>query len=825
MNHVSITIDGKQCVAKEGEYVLGVARRNGIFIPALCYVTQCSPTLACRLCLVEVDGKRAYSCNARAKEGMRVVTHTEEIEKERRAIMEIYDMNHPLECGVCDQSGECELQNYTLEMGVDSQHHCIQDTKRPTYNWGRIHYDASLCIVCERCVTVCKDMIGESALKTVPRGGEELDKAWKDKTEKDAYAMWNKLQKSIIGIASGAHILECTQCGECTAICPVGALVGSDFQYTSNAWELKKIPASNPHSSDCSLLYYDVKQTGIHNTRPKIYRVSSDQNYAPLHAAARYGFDFENTVEGKDESAFLKAVELLKTDVDTIEFDSYITNEEALILQKLKEKYGYKLVNQDAYAYQNFMKNFTSTRGKTLYGGDIEAIRTSDFVVSFGTAIKTDSPNLGYAMNNALGMNKGTGVYFHPIADPIVANYSKNLLSVTHRVGAEEAIAYLLLDLFGDKESMPKNMTEYLSHFHTSTKKIIQESIVEEIKEMVRDEETGEEKEVTKSITKLIDKEVEIDANSLVELVGAPVDLVEKMLKLADKKERFSLIVGEDVYQHPRSKNIAKLLGLIERFSPFYVMMIPSKTNTLGVSLICDLDDQRGNFTLGYNIKGDFTLSSLGKGELSMPALNQQEGTFTSFNKRVVPTNAALPYNGYCLNDLANAVGLNAEWTIDYTSQLPISKGFKALAFDTLANRYENDGRENRGYVLEVQETGLDDEVDALGEMQEFSDTIVYRANPVHQFSAFTNKAHQLNEAGALYVSQAFVEAKGLYDGAVVKIKQEENTLIIAIKVDQHIDGMIGYLPTFDTKIDVSSFFKEGYRFASVSIEGASHEQ
>ena len=825
MNHVSITIDGKQCVAKEGEYVLGVARRNGIFIPALCYVTQCSPTLACRLCLVEVDGKRAYSCNARAKEGMRVVTHTEEIEKERRAIMEIYDMNHPLECGVCDQSGECELQNYTLEMGVDSQHHCIQDTKRPTYNWGRIHYDASLCIVCERCVTVCKDMIGESALKTVPRGGEELDKAWKDKTEKDAYAMWNKLQKSIIGIASGAHILECTQCGECTAICPVGALVGSDFQYTSNAWELKKIPASNPHSSDCSLLYYDVKQTGIHNTRPKIYRVSSDQNYAPLHAAARYGFDFENTVEGKDESAFLKAVELLKTDVDTIEFDSYITNEEALILQKLKEKYGYKLVNQDAYAYQNFMKNFTSTRGKTLYGGDIEAIRTSDFVVSFGTAIKTDSPNLGYAMNNALGMNKGTGVYFHPIADSIVANYSKNLLSVTHRVGAEEAIAYLLLDLFGDKESMPKNMTEYLSHFHTSTKKIIQDSIVEEIKEMVRDEETGEEKEVTTSITKLIDKEVEIDANSLVELVGAPVDLVEKMLKLADKKERFSLIVGEDVYQHPRSKNIAKLLGLIERFSPFCVMMIPSKTNTLGVSLICDLDDQRGNFTLGYNIKGDFTLSSLGKGELSMPALNQQEGTFTSFNKRVVPTNAALPYNGYCLNDLANAVGLNAEWTIDYTSQLPISKGFKALAFDTLANRYENDGRENRGYVLEAQETGLHDEVDALGEMQEFPDTIVYRANPVHQFSAFTNKAHQLNEAGALYVSQAFVEAKGLYDGAVVKIKQEENTLIIAIKVDQHIDGMIGYLPTFDTKIDVSSFFKEGYRFASVSIEGASHEQ
>ncbi|NCC20757.1 ferredoxin, partial [Candidatus Saccharibacteria bacterium] len=151
MNDITITIDGKACLAKEGEYVLGVARRNNIFIPALCYVTNCSPTLACRLCLVDIDGKRAYSCNARAKEGMNVITKSEEIEKERRAIMEIYDVNHPLECGVCDQSGECELQNYTLHMGVDAQHHCIADTHRPTKQWGRIHYDASLCIVCERC--------------------------------------------------------------------------------------------------------------------------------------------------------------------------------------------------------------------------------------------------------------------------------------------------------------------------------------------------------------------------------------------------------------------------------------------------------------------------------------------------------------------------------------------------------------------------------------------------------------------------------------------------------------------------------------------------
>jgi len=824
MSDVLITIDGKQCTATEGEYVLGVARRNDIFIPALCYVTNCSPTLACRLCLVDIDGKRAYSCNARAKEGMNVITKTEEIEKERRAIMEIYDINHPLECGVCDQSGECELQNYTLHMGVDSQHHCITDTHRPIKQWGKIHYDASLCIVCERCVTVCKDMIGESALKTVPRGGAELDKAWKDKTEKDAYAMWNKLQKSIIGTASGAETLDCTQCGECTAVCPVGALVSSDFQYTSNAWELQKIPASNPHSSDCSLLFYDVKHTSISNPEPKIYRVNSDHNYAPLHTAARYGFDFQNEVTCKDENAFAQVVELLQTKVDTIVFDSYITNEEALILQKLKEKFGFKLVNDDAKAYQTFLTNFASTAGTSLYSGDLKSISQSNFVVSIGSAIKTDSPNAGYAMNNAIGMNKGAGLYFHPVADPIVASYSKNLLSITHKIGAEEAIAYLLLDLFGDKEAMPKSVVEYLATFHTIEKKTIQESVKEEIKEMVKDEESGEEKEVLKTIEKMVDKEIVIDTNALLELIGAEADLVEKMTKLLDKKDSFSLIAGEDLYTHPRAENIAKLLGLIERFTAFKLVIIPSRTNTLGVSLICDLDEQKGNFSLGYNVKGDFTLSSLGKGDLDMPALNQQEGTFTSMNKSVVPTNAALPFKGYCLNDIANAVGLEAEWTIDYTPYLPSEKGFKKEKFDNLPNRFENDGTENRGYVLELQTLTCKDEVEPISSFTCKEGDVVYQANPVHQFSALTNKAHQLNEAGALYVSSAFLEAKNLNDGAVVTVENETGAkLVIAIKEEKMIDGLIAYLPTFDTKIDTAPFFKEGYRFAHVVIKGVEH--
>ena len=826
MSNITINIDGREIQTQEGELILNAARANDIFIPAICYLTRCSPTLACRICLVEADGKQVYACNAKAKDGMNITTTTENIETERRAIMEVYDVNHPLQCGVCDQSGECELQNYTLEIGVDSQSYAIKDVKREVKDWGHIHYDPGLCIVCERCVTVCKDMIGDNSLKTVARGADAIENEYKESMPKDAYAMWNKLNKSVIGLTSGEEMLDCTSCGECAAVCPVGALVDTEFMYKSNAWELKQIPATCGHCSAGCQITYDVKHTSIENSEDKIYRVMNEWNYVSLCGAGRYGFDYDNKVPCKDETAFANAVEAFKK-ADTLAFTSTITNEEALILQSLKEKFGYKLVNPEAKAFQTFLNNYSKVSGTSLYGSDLTEAHGADFIVTVGTALKSDNPNARYAFNNAISMNKGAGLYFHPLKDPIIDGISKNVMSINHAPLAEEAVLYLLLDLFADKSKLPASVVEYIASFHSEKTITVEETIKEKVVEIVKvkkvNEETGEEEEVeeekTSMVPKKISKEVQVDENRLLEIVDAPKNFTENFEKFLAKKESFSLIVGADLYTHPNAKNLARLVALLEKYSAFKLVMIPSLTNTLGVSLICELDDARGSYTVGYNTKGDFTLSALGNGDLDMPAINQQEGTLTSIDKRVNPTNAAVAYKGYVFNDIANALGLNTKYTVDYTAKLPTCKGFKVELFDNLPNHYENDGTEVRGYLLDlINSEASDESVEAITETK-LEGSIIYLVNPVRQFSEFTNKSANLKEESGIYMSESYLKSSGLNEGDMVKVKTQNGELSVKVICDNKIEGEIATLPTFDSNLNSQALFS-GYRFSTATIQG-----
>jgi len=816
MSTVNIKIDGKEFTVKEDELILNAARANDIFVPAICYLTRCSPTVACRICLVEANGKNVYACNSKVKEGMEITVNTPDILVERRAIMEVYDVNHPLQCGVCDKSGECELQNYTLELGVDSQTFTIQDTKREIKEWSAaIHYDAALCIVCERCTTVCKDMIGDSALTTVKRGGPSLGKELKETVPKDAYGMWNKLQKSIIAPSNGTDHIDCADCGECIAVCPVGALASRDFIYTSNAWDLRKIPAVSAHSSDGFHIYYEVKPISIENRDEKIFRVTNEWNYVSLDGSARFAYDYENRDAVKDEQAFDSAIEAFKK-AKTIRFNSMITNEEALMLQKLKEKMGIKLFNPEVRAFQKFLNYYQEASGNSCYTTDKDSImRDANFVIAMGTALTSDSPGFKYAFNNVQKMNKGAGLYFHTIEDDFVPNLGKDVQCFTHKPGLEEIVLYLLLDLFADKDKLPNEVKEYIDSFKNSETITIQEEVMKEVTQMQKDEETGEEKEVTKKVPEMLDKEITTKTNRLVELLGGETEAFEETFgKMMKKKDNFAVMIGEDFYYHDKAENLAKLIALLEKTSDIKVIMTPPKSNALGVALICDLDDEAEGYTVGYNENGDFRLSALGDGDLDMPAMNQQEGTFTNMSRRVVPTNAALEYNAYELNDIVRVLIGAPKETIDWTQKLPISKGYKAVEFDSLPNRYENDGTENRGYLLKAYTKTVDmPKVEDFDESSVLEGEIVYRCNPTRQFNDFTDKSHEIFESFGLYASKEKAEELG----SKVEIVFENGSITVDVISDDKLKGDITKLSDFKSAKDVYGLFGES-RYKTVTM-------
>jgi len=740
---VNFKIDGKDVKAEKGETILQVARKNDIYIPTMCYISKTTPCASCRMCVVEAEGVEGFvlSCNTPPTEGIEITTNNAELEVERTNIMKLYDVNHPLECGVCDKSGECDLQNKTLEFNVGQQNFAARDQQRPIENWGLINYDPALCILCEKCVHVCNEVIGDDAID-VKFGG----------------------YSSTI-IPKNAETLDCTFCGECIAVCPVGALVSSDFKYKANAWELSRVPATCAHCSAGCSLEYETRNASIDNAVDAIYRVKNNFEFTSLCGAGRFGFDFDNAAQ-KDESAFTKAVAALGS-AKAIRFSSMITNEEAYILEELKAKLGIKLFNEDARNFQSFMNAYSTVSGKKHHSGTLDAIKQADAAIIIGTRIATDNPGVRYALTTASRHNGAKIVYAHSMEDALMQNTVTQLMK--YEVGTEEGvIALLAYEILKDADLSKKN------------------------RDFFDELDLG-----------YLGAESNIGEEELTQMTDSFVRAKNKVL-----------IVGNDLMAHDKADNIAKLVAMIEKYSEFSVVIVPNEVNTLGVSLINTLDiDEDVIDVVGYNAHGNFVISSLEFANLSIPALNQQEGTFVSIDNRVLPTNVALAFDGYTLNDLASEFGIKHENTVDCTALLSVDAGFKNINFDSLENFLTAYGDDERGYLLDEVKCKVNVQLEPIDELPEFNGTVIYNSNPVLQFNAYTAKTSQLERDTSLRGSAQFAAAAKISDGDKVEVKYGSKTIIREFKLDDELKGTIALNPTFDIGHDASR-----YRFEKSKI-------
>ena len=217
MGDVTLTIDGRQVTVQAGTSVLEAATQAGVKIPTLCYLEGLNEIGSCRLCVVEIEGAKtlAASCVTPAAQGMVVHSNTRQVREARRAVLELIISNHPFDCLTCVRSGSCELQALAESLGIREirfagakAHHAVDDST-PS-----IVRDPDKCILCRRCVAVCEQVQGVSAINVSGRGFN-----------------------SVVSPAGQLPLGDaaCTLCGQCILVCPTGAL--SEVDSTRKVWE------------------------------------------------------------------------------------------------------------------------------------------------------------------------------------------------------------------------------------------------------------------------------------------------------------------------------------------------------------------------------------------------------------------------------------------------------------------------------------------------------------------------------------------------------------------------------------------------------------
>ena len=268
MTTVKLTINDQEIEVERGTSILQAAQQLGIEVPHFCYHERLSVPANCRMCLVEVEGgppKPAASCAMACGEGMVVKTDSPMVEKARKGVMEMLLINHPLDCPICDQGGECDLQDQAMGYGHDrSRYHENKRAVKDKELGPLISTVMTRCINCTRCVRFAEEVAGTPVLGQLNRG-EDAE------------------------IGTFVHELVKTELsGNLVDICPVGALTSKPYAFKARPWELRKTETIDVMDAVGSNIRVDVRGREVMRVMP---RLNEDVNEEWISDRTRYAYD------------------------------------------------------------------------------------------------------------------------------------------------------------------------------------------------------------------------------------------------------------------------------------------------------------------------------------------------------------------------------------------------------------------------------------------------------------------------------------------------------------------------------------------------------
>src|SRR5919202_1202504 len=287
---ITVTIEGRQVAVAPGTSILEAAKAAGVLIPHYCYHPGLPVAGVCRMCLVEVEKapKLAPACATAAAEGQVVHVHSPKALEARKGVLEFLLINHPLDCPICDQAGECELQDYTFQEGRAESRYLEPKRWNPAEDFGGdVLYVTNLCILCTRCVRFMDDVAQEPVLNVSERG-----------------------DRAVIGKFEGADLTH-PWAGNVIELCPVGALLSKDFLNKARAWELDRAPSVCPNCTQGCNCIVETRDNQVVRLRP---RPNDDVNKYFMCDYGRLNYRWMNRRDRVDVPLVRRGTELVAAD-------------------------------------------------------------------------------------------------------------------------------------------------------------------------------------------------------------------------------------------------------------------------------------------------------------------------------------------------------------------------------------------------------------------------------------------------------------------------------------------------------------------------------
>jgi formate dehydrogenase alpha subunit len=408
---IELTIDGQPVQTKAGVSLYDVISETGKIIPAMCYHYTFDPFGSCGMCLVMVEGKKApvRSCTAKAEEGMVVRCEGEDLFLARKKAVEKHLTIHPLDCPVCDADGHCELQDMAFQHGVtglvNAKPKGLPEDRRSLV----LDFNMNRCILCGECINICKDVQMVDALQFFKKEG------------------------TTHVVAKGDKGLTCEFCGDCLAVCPVGAITNKYSKYIYKPWQLKKTTSTCAYCADGCQMHIETSGKGVQRvTSPLSWknkwgdRAETAKGHGGLCVRGRFGFQYIDskerlggplvrTDEGLTPKSWFEAMEVVVGRLKAIKarygpdaiaglITARCTNEELYLFQKLmRAAIGTNHVDSSArYGHLNFTRALQQAAGIGRMMNGYEQITKANVLLLVGTDITETNPVASLRVKEAL---------------------------------------------------------------------------------------------------------------------------------------------------------------------------------------------------------------------------------------------------------------------------------------------------------------------------------------------------------------------------------------------------------------------------------------